>query len=259
RLNIKRIIPYIASSYRRDKIWLRRSAPSKRAYHILLAVDDSRSMAESSGGRRAALAFDTLAIVANSLHMLEAGDLGVVAFGEDVAVAHPFGEPWSADAGAEVLRHFGFRQNRTDVRRLLERSLDILREARGNNNAEETWQLQFIISDGVCEDHEDIRRLLRGAVEERVMVVFVVVDTASSFPSSSAAAAASKDGGGNGGGGSIVDMNEAVFEDGRLVLRRYLDGFPFPCYVVVGDVRELPGVLGQALKGWFAQVVGGGG
>ena len=30
RLNIKRIIPYIASGYKRDKIWMRRSVPSKR-------------------------------------------------------------------------------------------------------------------------------------------------------------------------------------------------------------------------------------
>ncbi|KAI7643310.1 hypothetical protein KC322_g19928, partial [Hortaea werneckii] len=47
RLNIKRIIPYIASSYKRDKIWMRRSVPSKRSYQIMLAIDDSKSMAES--------------------------------------------------------------------------------------------------------------------------------------------------------------------------------------------------------------------
>ncbi|KAJ0288619.1 hypothetical protein COL922a_014298, partial [Colletotrichum nupharicola] len=41
RLNIKRIIPYIASQYKRDKIWMRRSVPSKRNYQIMLAVDDS--------------------------------------------------------------------------------------------------------------------------------------------------------------------------------------------------------------------------
>ena len=30
RLNMKKIIPYIASNFRKDKIWLRRSQPSKR-------------------------------------------------------------------------------------------------------------------------------------------------------------------------------------------------------------------------------------
>jgi hypothetical protein len=36
---IKRIIPYIASQYKRDKIWMRRSIPSKRNYQIMLAVE----------------------------------------------------------------------------------------------------------------------------------------------------------------------------------------------------------------------------
>ncbi|EAU37909.1 conserved hypothetical protein [Aspergillus terreus NIH2624] len=71
RLNIKRIIPYIASQYKRDKIWMRRSIPSKRNYQIMLAVDDSKSMLESGSGQ---LAFETLALVAKSLSMLEAGD-----------------------------------------------------------------------------------------------------------------------------------------------------------------------------------------
>ena len=44
RLNIKRIISYIASNYRKDKIWLRRTEPNERDYRILLAVDDSSSM-----------------------------------------------------------------------------------------------------------------------------------------------------------------------------------------------------------------------
>jgi midasin len=34
RLNMKRIIPYIASGYRKDKIWLRRTKPSKRDYQV---------------------------------------------------------------------------------------------------------------------------------------------------------------------------------------------------------------------------------
>ena len=47
RLNIRRLIPYIASHYQNDRIWLRRSKPSKMDYQIMVAVDDSRSMAEN--------------------------------------------------------------------------------------------------------------------------------------------------------------------------------------------------------------------
>ena len=47
RLNMRKIIPYIASQFRKDKIWLRRTKPSKRLYQVLLAVDDSSSMADN--------------------------------------------------------------------------------------------------------------------------------------------------------------------------------------------------------------------
>lgn len=47
RLNMRKVIPYIASQFRKDKIWLRRTKPSKRDYQICLAVDDSSSMVDN--------------------------------------------------------------------------------------------------------------------------------------------------------------------------------------------------------------------
>lgn len=41
---MRKVIPYIASQFRKDKIWLRRTKPSKRQYQIMLAIDDSSSM-----------------------------------------------------------------------------------------------------------------------------------------------------------------------------------------------------------------------
>lgn len=258
RLNIKRIIPYIASSYKRDKIWMRRSVPQKRAYQILLAVDDSKSMGESSAGH---LAFETLALVAKSLSMLEVGEICVVGFGAEVTVSHEFDKPFAVDAGVEIFRQFTFGQERTDVRKLLERSISLFRDARTKSTrtgAADLWQLELIISDGVCEEHEEVRRLVRQAQEERIVILFVIVDA--------------------GKGESILDMSQAVFEldddiDGggmqtsgtgrdrivgggtNLRIKRYLDGFPFAYYLVVGEVRELPDVLATALRQWFAEVV----
>lgn len=255
RLNIKRVIPYIASSYKRDKIWMRRSVPQKRAYQILLAVDDSKSMSESAAGH---LAFETLALVAKSLSMLEVGQICVVGFGAGVHVAHDFDKPFSPDAGVEIFRQFTFKQEKTDVRKLMEHSLTLLQTARNNTSNNpggggNLWQLELIISDGVCEEHEAIRRLVRRAQEDHVVVVFVIVDAASKRE-------------------SILDMSQAIFEpvavaggedDGstgggggtKLRIKRYLDGFPFAYYLVVGEVGELPGVLATALRQWFAEVV----
>lgn len=238
RLNIKRIIPYIASQYKRDKIWMRRSVPSKRNYQIMLAVDDSKSMGESGSGQ---LAFETLALVSKSLSMLEVGEICVVGFGESVTVAHEFDTPFTSDAGAQIFQHFTFQQTHTNVRKLVAESISLFREARAKsrNAGADLWQLELIISDGVCEDHEGIRRLVRQAQEEHIMIVFVIVDAPR--------------------GESVMDMSQAVFEDeegkSKLRIKRYLDGFPFGYYLVVGDVRELPGVLATALRQWFAEVV----
>jgi len=240
RLNIKRIIPYIASQYKRDKIWMRRSVPSKRSYQIMLAVDDSKSMGESGSG---ALALETLVMVSKSLSMLEVGQISVVGFGESVRVAHDFDMPFSADAGPNVLSQFSFQQDRTDVTRLVRESIELFRAARqkASSSPADLWQIQLIISDGVCNssEHDTIRRLLRTALEERIMMVFVIVDDVRK----------------KGKGESVLDLREARFVDGKVEMGRYLEGFPFRYFLVVGDVRELPGVLAGVLRSWFGEVV----
>lgn len=247
RLNIKRIIPYIASNYKRDKIWMRRSVPQKRNYQIMLAVDDSKSMGESGSGQ---LAFEALALVSKSLNMLEVGEICVVGFGEDVKVAHEFDKPFSSEAGVNIFQQLGFRQTKTNVRKLVAESITLFREARSksatsswSSAAGELWQLLLIISDGLCEEHEAIRRLVRQAQEERIMIVFVIVDAVR--------------------GESIVDMSQAVFEpdpdnggNQQLKIKRYLEEFPFMYYVVVRDVKVLPEVLATTLRQWFSEVTG---
>lgn len=245
RLNIKRIIPYIASSFKRDKIWMRRSVPSKRSYQIMLAVDDSKSMGESGSG---SLAFETLAMVSKSLSMLEVGEICVLGFGETVKVAHDFDSPFSADAGPKVFQNFGFEQARTDVTRLIRESIELFRAARAKASSApaDLWQLELIISDGVCDssEHEPIRRLLREAIEERIMIVFIIVDDVRNKKK----------------GESVMDLKEAKFVKdeytgaSNVKIERYLDTFPFQYYLVVGDVKELPGVLAQLLRQWFAEV-----
>jgi len=237
RLNIKRIIPYIASQYKRDKIWMRRSVPSKRNYQIMLAVDDSKSMGESKSG---SLAFETLVMVSKSLSMLEVGEICVVGFGDDVKVAHDFDTPFSSDAGPKIFQNFGFEQSRTDVTRLVRESIELFRAARQKSSNADLWQMELIISDGVCDssEHDAIRRLLREALEERIMMVFVIVDDLTTKKP----------------GQSVMNLPQAKMVDGRWVMERYLDTFPFQYYVVVSDVKELPGVLATLLRQWFAEV-----
>lgn len=97
RINMRKVIPYIASEFRKDKIWLRRTKPSKRDYQIVLAIDDSSSMADN---RSKELAFESLSLIGKAMTYLEVGQLAVVNFGERVNVLHPFGENFTEESGA---------------------------------------------------------------------------------------------------------------------------------------------------------------
>ncbi|KAG9045124.1 hypothetical protein FS837_006982 [Tulasnella sp. UAMH 9824] len=252
RLNMKKIIPYIASEFTKDKIWLRRTRPSQREYQVLVALDDSKSMSE---GHSVHLAYETLALVTKALSRLEVGDVGVVRFGKTVDVLHGFdGAPFSDAEGAKVFGAFGFDQTATDVFSLIETSIKVLTEARekkttSSSSAAELWQLEIIISDGICQDHERLRALLRKAEEQRIMIVFVIVDSLrrSTASTSTATQTPSQN--------SILSMNQVSYKNinGRmeLTMERYLDTFPFEYYVVLRNVEALPEVLSGTLKQFF--------
>ncbi|OAA55059.1 denitrification regulatory protein nirq [Niveomyces insectorum RCEF 264] len=292
RLSIRKIIPYIASGYKRDKIWMRRSVPTKRAYQILLCVDDSKSMGEgglpppsssslsssslSSAASPGHLAMSSLVMVGRALAMLEAGQVGVLGFGARVFTAHAldadpsFGAAAAGSSGAaQTLRRFAFQQDRTDVALLLRSIIDRFQQARAMNGAAATgggasadlWQLALILSDGLTPSaaHERIRRLLREAAEARIMVVFVILD---------GSGGGSGTGNGKDAGGakrahhhdSVLDLKEAKFVQdpatgaSRVVVERYLDTFPFPYYLLVHRLEELPAALAGLLRTWFAEV-----
>ena len=75
RINMKKVIGYIASHFRKDKIWMRRTKPNKRKYQVLLAIDDSRSMSESGCGP---VAMEAMATICKAMSLLEVGEMGVV-------------------------------------------------------------------------------------------------------------------------------------------------------------------------------------
>ncbi|OWB72559.1 hypothetical protein B5S31_g2275 [[Candida] boidinii] len=235
RLNMKRIIPYIASQFRKDKIWMRRNKPSKRQYQIMIAVDDSKSMSEGSAVE---LAFESITLVSKALTQLESGQLSVVKFGNETEVVHSFEKPFSSDSGIKIFQRFDFQQTRTDIRKLVNESIKLFNEARSISGDSDLWQLQIILSDGVCEDHETIQRLVRKARDEKIMLVFVIIDGVNNNE-------------------SIVDMSQVNYAPDvngamKLQVTKYLDTFPFEFYVVVHDINELPEMLSIILRQYFS-------
>ncbi|KZO97025.1 P-loop containing nucleoside triphosphate hydrolase protein [Calocera viscosa TUFC12733] len=249
RLNMRKIIPYIASDYTKDKIWLRRTKPSRREYQVLIALDDSRSMAES---RSISLAFQTLSLVASALGKLEVGDVGIIRFGENVEILHDFEEgPVTAEVGERLVSHFKFAQTGTDMEKLLDSSITMLSDARVRSkhssiNASELWQLEIIISDGVCQGHERLRSLIRRAEEEKIVIVFIVLDSLHLQKGSPTQDQMH---------GSIMSMMQGSYTEieGRMEIKmnRYMDTFPFSYYIVLRDIEALPDVLASTLRQFF--------
>jgi len=233
RISMRKVIPYIASGFRKDKIWLRRTKPSKRKYQIMLCIDDSQSMRETGAG---SLACESLALICQALSTVEAGQLAVVSFAEQVELLHPFERPFSAEAGAHMLSRFTFAQRNTNMEGLLRTVVSTLRLAREQQSggALEQMQLAFIISDGWRSPlWGDPQHWIRLAAQEHILLCFIVLDST-----------ASKD--------SILEMKQISYSSkGTMTMSRYIDSFPFPYYLVLRELSALPQVLADALRQWF--------
>jgi MoxR-like ATPase len=227
RINMKRVIGYIASGYRRDKIWLRRTKPAKRNYRVLVAVDDSESMRKSGAGEMALRAMATLAI---GMSQLDIGQIGLASFGDEMRVLHPFDRPFTPERGPEMVRQFSFAQPRTRTALCVESTLRLL-DTPGDHAS---MQLVFMISDGRIErdSRTHLRRLLREMHEKNILLALVIVE-----------GEAKKD--------SILTMREVAFQKGKPVVKRFIDDYPFPYYIILNDMQSLPEVLGDALRQWF--------
>ncbi|XP_034383471.1 midasin isoform X3 [Cyclopterus lumpus] len=240
RLNMRKVIPYIASQFRKDKIWLRRTKPSKREYQICLAVDDSSSMVDNHSKQ---LAFESLSVIVNALTLLEVGQVSVCSFGEQVQLLHPFQQQFNDDSGARILRLCQFQQKKTRIAQFLDTSTNMFLAARqqipGSLNSE-TAQLLVIVSDGrglFLEGKERVMAAVRAARSANVFIIFVALDNPNSRD-------------------SILDIKVPIFKGpGELPeIRSYMEEFPFPFYVILRDVNALPETLSDALRQWFELV-----
>uniref|UniRef100_A0A8C0ZFS4 Midasin n=1 Tax=Cyanistes caeruleus TaxID=156563 RepID=A0A8C0ZFS4_CYACU len=239
RLNMRKVIPYIASQFRKDKIWLRRTKPSKRQYQICLAIDDSSSMIDNHSKQ---LAYESLAVIGNALTLLEVGQIAVCSFGETVQLLHPFHEQFSDQSGTRILRLCKFQQKKTKIAQFLESSANMFAAAQqlSQNINPETAQLLLIVSDGrglFLEGKERVTAAVQAARNANIFVIFVVLDNPNSRD-------------------SILDIKVPIFKGpGELPeIRSYMEEFPFPFYMILRDVNALPETLSDALRQWFELV-----
>ena len=229
RINMKRVIGYIASGYRKDKIWLRRTKPAKRNYRVLVAVDDSESMKKTGTGEMALRAMATLT---TGMSQLEIGEIGIASFGDEMRLLHPFNQPFTSESGVKVTSCFQFKQQRTRTALCVESAMMALDDSYRDVAS---MQIVFMISDGRIErdSRATLRRLIREMMEKNILMAMIIVESHEN------------------GKDSIVNMKEVTFVDGKPRVKAFMEDYPFPYYIVLDDMTNLPVVLGDALRQWF--------
>ncbi|CAE7306236.1 mdn1 [Symbiodinium natans] len=249
RISMRRVIPFIASNYRRDKIWLRRTKPSKREYQIVVAIDNSRSMKECGVGPNA---LQTLCVLCQALAQLEVGEYAVLAFGSATPrVLLPLGSGQShansfswAQAGP-LLREFTFEEesvqsHNRSLADLMRLSSELFDERNGPNPARPFSQMSIIISDGRFNKNK-VRPWVHAALARQQLPLLIIVDAESETPAANA----------SGSKRSVFDLRAVSYEGGNCQVVPYLSDFPFPYYVVVQDLQTLPAILSDVMKQWF--------
>ncbi|XP_001976018.3 midasin [Drosophila erecta] len=234
RINMKKIIPYIASQFRKDKIWLRRTKPAQRDYKITIAIDDSKSMHHNNSKT---LTLEAISLVSQALTLLESGRLSIVSFGEAPQIILNHTEQFD---GPRLVNALNFAQDKTKIAGLL----NFIRTA----NAEESGlggdnglfeNLLLILSDGrniFSEGAQNVKNAIKLARVQRIFLVYIIIDNPDNK-------------------NSILDIQHvAVNADGSVNINSYLDSFPFPYYVIVRDLNQLPLVLSEAMRQWFELV-----
>ena len=89
----------------------------------------------------------------------------------------------------------------------------------------------FIISDGRINNQKGIIELVRNAHSKNILVVFVIIDSPDSK-------------------NSILEIKSYSFGK-KMNCSYYIDDFPFPYYIILDKINNLPYVLADTLRQWF--------
>jgi len=257
RLNMKKVISFIASHYRNDKIWLRRTLPSKRDYKILIAIDDSLSMKEQNLGF---FSLEAMVTLVEALNRLEVGKVAVARIRDRMELLQSFEDNYSNERTAFIVSQYEFQhsaQNSHDFAmanfmRDANKLLD-LQNASSQLQGAMSCPFTIILSDGRFNKANALK-YIQEAQEKRYLYIFVILDAAAKTPKDQKA-------GRNTTGSSILNLRSAVkSEDGTgMKIMPYLKDFPFAYYCIVSDLRELPSALASILVQWFSLMSASGG
>lgn len=232
RLNMRKVISYVASNYRKDKIWLRRAEPNQRDYEIILAIDDTLSMSEKNVGY---LALESLITLALAMTRLEVGRIAICGIRNGLHEVLPFDKPFLPSEGQRILNEFSFKYSSQQSADL---GLPLFLSQGLNMFTTSNTKLMVVVSDGRC-NKELVRPLCVQAEEMGVLVVYIILDRKEDKS-------------------SVMKVRSTHFyEEGgvrKLKIKEYMEDFPFKNYMVVQDIGELTGVIVDIFREYFGRL-----
>lgn len=233
RLNLKKLLPYIASDYKKDKIWLRRVEPEEPTYRILLAIDDSASMTHKNVGKAA---LESLFVLADALVEAKAGEVFISPIGASFKAIQCNSRNWNNKKHDEIMSSFTFAYdspNSADysMPKFISEASDFFTGFKDSFS-----NICFLVSDGRV-NKDLIRPILAQAEDKGYTFFFIILDH---------------------GQDSILNYRTLTqAPDGSIALKEFLSDFPFRYYIIVREVETLADKLGKILAEYFGKSLHG--
>lgn len=230
KLNLKKIIPFIASNYRKDKIWLRRTEPSQRNYLVMLALDDTKSMRHGGVGTEA---LKGLLAISLALYHIDVKTC-ITGIRDNMKVCKTFQELLEPIG---ILSHFSFLHESQvshdlSIASFMQESLEEFRKSEEVETGMESRKICLIIGDGKM-NKDYVRPYMREAKTREIIYVFIVVDSEKQ---------------------SILRTKSAnIDERGKVTMKFYMSDFPFEYFLIIRNVKELGDVLATTLLQFMQQ------
>ncbi|KRZ96239.1 Midasin [Trichinella sp. T8] len=239
RLNMRKIIPYIASGFRKDKIWLRRTRKTKRDYQVVLAIDNSQSMQLNNVKT---MALQSLAMLNEAFHVMEVGHVGVCKFGNEPILLQPLTKTFDVHYGAKIIEQLNCNEQQTDIFKLLQCAASLFTSQPASSDRTDSGmptKLMIILSDGrnvYNVGEQALKDAVRSVFSAGIFVIYIIVDNSSNA-------------------NSVSNHKMIIVKpDGKVEFASYIDRFCFPFHITLNRCDDLPKVISEALKQWIELV-----
>lgn len=184
------------------------------------------------------LTLQAIALVSQALTLLESGRLSILSFGESPQIILNHSDQFD---GPKLVKSLNFDQNQSRIAELLEFTRIACSDDAGAGSDNGIFEnLLLVLSDGrniFSEGEKKVRNAIKLARQQRIFIVYIIIDNPENKH-------------------SILDIRVPHFTADlkTITMKSYLDTFPFPYYVIVRDLAQLPLVLSDAMRQWFELV-----